>query len=87
MRLLYSVAGASKAHGKSVSVCGEMASDPALALLLVGLGIHTLSLQTSALPKVRASIQKQSFSRLERLAREALEMTQASQVLELLQKM
>ena len=87
LRLLYSVAGASKAHGKSVSVCGEMASDPALALLLVGLGIHTLSLQTSALPKVRASIQKQSFSRLERLAREALEMTQASQVLELLQKM
>ena len=87
LRLIHAVAGATKAHGKSVSVCGEMASDPSLALLLVGLGIRTLSIQASALPRVRASIQKQSFARIETLAREALEMDRAEQVRDLLQKM
>jgi len=87
LRLIHAVAGATKAHGKSVSVCGEMASDPALALLLVGLGVRTLSLQTSALQTVRASIQKHSHARIEGLAREALEMTRAEQVMELLRKM
>jgi phosphoenolpyruvate-protein phosphotransferase (PTS system enzyme I) len=87
LRLIHGVADAAKAHGKPVSVCGEMASDPSMALLLVGLGIRTLSLQASALHPVRASIQKQTLPALEKLAREALEMDQAEQVLDLLKKL
>lgn len=87
LRLIHAVAGAAKAHGKSVSVCGEMAADPALALLLVGLGVRTLSMQASALRPVRASIQKQSFAALEELARGALEMSSADQVSGLLKKL
>ena len=87
LRMIHAVASATKAHGKSVSVCGEMASDPSLALLLVGLGVRTLSLQAAALPLVRASIQKQTFPALEELARKALEMERAGQVMGLLKKM
>ena len=87
LRLIHGVAGAGKAHGKSVSICGEMASDPSMALLLIGLGVRTLSLHASALRPVRASIQKQSFTALEQLAREALEMSRAEQVMALLKKM
>lgn len=87
LRLIHAVAGAARAHGKSLSICGEMASDPAMGLLLVGLGVRALSLQTSALRLVRASIQKHSSRALEKLAREALEMNRAEQVLDLLKKL
>jgi phosphoenolpyruvate-protein kinase (PTS system EI component) len=87
LRLLHAVANSGKAHGKSVSVCGEMASDPTMALLLIGLGIRTLSLQANALPQVRGSIQKQSLASLEQLAREAMELDRAEEVLALLKKL
>ena len=37
-------AAAGKALGKPVGVCGEAASDPLLALVLVGLGVTSLSM-------------------------------------------
>jgi phosphotransferase system enzyme I (PtsI) len=84
LRLLHAVTCAGKAHGKAVSVCGEMASDPALALLLVGLGLRSLSLQANALPQVRDSIQKHSLAALEKLTRAALECDRAEEVMALL---
>jgi phosphotransferase system, enzyme I, PtsP len=41
------------AVGKTVSVCGELAGDPAGALLFLGMGIDSLSLATSALPRIK----------------------------------
>ncbi len=37
-----------------MGVCGEAASDPMLALVLVGLGITSLSMAPACLPDVRA---------------------------------
>jgi phosphotransferase system enzyme I (PtsI) len=42
--------------GVPTGVCGEAASDPALACVLVGLGVHTLSMSAGALPGVRAAL-------------------------------
>jgi phosphotransferase system enzyme I (PtsI) len=39
-----------------VGVCGEAASDPAWALLAVGLGVTELSMQAVAVPEVRAAL-------------------------------
>jgi len=39
--------------GKPVSVCGEMAGDPASALLLLGMGIDSLSMSASSLNRVK----------------------------------
>ncbi len=39
--------------GLPVSVCGEMASDPDAVVLLVGMGIRTLSMSAAQLPKVK----------------------------------
>jgi len=39
--------------GKPVSVCGEMAGDPAAALLLVGMGIDSLSMSASSLNRIK----------------------------------
>jgi phosphotransferase system enzyme I (PtsI) len=44
------------ANGIPTGVCGEAASDPALACVLVGLGVNTLSMSAGALPGVRAAL-------------------------------
>jgi phosphotransferase system enzyme I (PtsP) len=47
--------------GKPVSVCGEMAGDPAAVLALLGLGVNSLSMSASNLPRVKWVIR--SFTR------------------------
>ncbi|MFE3661185.1 phosphoenolpyruvate--protein phosphotransferase [Streptomyces sp. NPDC059165] len=47
-------AHAGSASGRPVGVCGEAASDPELALVLVGLGVRSLSMAPACLPEVRA---------------------------------
>jgi len=51
-------------QSKEVTVCGEMASNPALALLLIGLGVRNLSMQPSSISAVRKVIQHASISHL-----------------------
>src|SRR5437660_2857085 len=52
LRLLKLVANAARAAGKPASVCGEMASEPLSAFLLLGLGYETLSVAPPALPLI-----------------------------------
>ncbi|WP_265520693.1 phosphoenolpyruvate--protein phosphotransferase [Oerskovia flava] len=42
--------------GKPVGVCGESASDPAMAVVLAGLGITSLSMSPAAVPAVRYAL-------------------------------
>jgi phosphotransferase system enzyme I (PtsP) len=42
--------------GKPLSVCGEMAGDPASAILLVGMGIDALSMASPSLPRVKRAL-------------------------------
>ena len=42
--------------GKHIGVCGEAAADPLLALVLVGLGINSLSMAPTRVPAVRAAL-------------------------------
>ncbi|MGW6725952.1 phosphoenolpyruvate--protein phosphotransferase [Nocardia sp. NPDC055029] len=54
--LIAMVGAAGAAAGKPVGVCGEAASDPTLAPVLVGLGVTSLSMSMPALPAVRAAL-------------------------------
>jgi phosphotransferase system enzyme I (PtsI) len=53
VRQLQRVLEVGKAAGLPVSVCGEMASEPLSAVLLLGLGYDTLSVSPPALPLVK----------------------------------
>jgi phosphotransferase system enzyme I (PtsI) len=44
------------AAGCRVGVCGEAAADPALACVLVGLGVDTLSMGAASIPRVRSAL-------------------------------
>jgi phosphotransferase system enzyme I (PtsI) len=54
--LVAAAATAGREHGKPCGVCGEAASDPLLALVLVGLGVTSLSMAPISLPEVRTSL-------------------------------
>ncbi|WAC65224.1 phosphoenolpyruvate--protein phosphotransferase [Agrococcus sp. SL85] len=56
LRLVKLLGEAGAASGKPVGVCGEAAADPALAVVLVGLGVTSLSMSPSALADVRAEL-------------------------------
>lgn len=61
-----------------LSVCGEMAGDAAAALALVGLGIRSLSMVSSSLPRVRRAIRATTLVDLEAAARAAMDDPSAS---------
>jgi phosphotransferase system enzyme I (PtsP) len=60
--------------GKPVSVCGEMAGDPAAVLALLGLGVDSLSMSVSSLPRVKWVIRSFSQEEARGLVAQALEM-------------
>jgi phosphotransferase system enzyme I (PtsI) len=56
LRLVAITAGAGKQAGKPVGVCGEAAADPLLAIVLVGMGITSLSMALAAVRPVGARL-------------------------------
>ena len=70
--LIRMTAEAGLAAGKSVGVCGEAAASPALAPVLVGLGITSLSMSASAVADVRDALAGVTLAECRELAAEAL---------------
>ncbi len=77
-----SIEGA-KEGGIPVAVCGQMAADPALAVLLVGLGVNELSMVESAVPLVRRAIRSVSMYEAVQAAEAALQCARAADVEEI----
>lgn len=71
-------------EGVVVGLCGEMAADPDIARLLVGLGVRELSSTAAAVPAVKAALRETSLEELRDLAAGALAARDAGAVRELL---
>ena len=84
LELIRQVAEAGGEAGKPVAVCGEMAADPAAAVLLVGLGIGELSMSAPAIPAVKQAIRRLDASEARQLALRALALESPAQVRALL---
>ncbi len=72
LRLVAEVGRAGAEAGKSVGICGEAAADPALAVVLVGLGATSLSMTPAALADVRAELLTVTLAEAEARAAAAL---------------
>ncbi|TNF06344.1 MAG: phosphoenolpyruvate--protein phosphotransferase [Gammaproteobacteria bacterium] len=59
------------AHNLPVSLCGEMASDPVAVVLLMGIGMRTLSMSAAKLPQVKWLIRSLPLSTAEKLTKKA----------------
>jgi phosphotransferase system enzyme I (PtsI) len=64
-----------------VSVCGEMAGDPVLAPLLLGLGVDELSAAPSLVLPLKFLIRRLKLSEARKLAAFALECESAAEIL------
>lgn len=84
LRLIHRVVQVARATEKPLSVCGAMASDPLAALLLVGLGMRSLSMEPAAIPEIKAALLRVTREELELVARQALDLPTAQDVEHLL---
>ncbi|BCW80607.1 MULTISPECIES: phosphoenolpyruvate--protein phosphotransferase [Micrococcaceae] len=66
-------------HDKPVGVCGEAAADPALAVVLTGLGVSTLSMTARSLAAVAAVLKTVTLSEAQELAKLALSAPSATE--------
>jgi phosphotransferase system enzyme I (PtsP) len=72
LRALQQIVEGAKAEKTPVGVCGEMAGDPASAILLLGLGIDNLSMSAANLPRVKWVIRSFTQRKARNLLKEAL---------------
>jgi phosphotransferase system enzyme I (PtsI) len=80
IRLIRDVARAGKKREIEVSCCGEAAGDLEFAMLLIGLGLRTLSTSSSSIPQLKRFVRSVSVQQCERAARQALALDSEVQV-------
>ncbi len=73
-------AGAAACH---VSVCGDAASDPVAAALMVGAGVRSLSVRPNQVAVIKALVRRFSISELRTLATDAIKLDNSAEVREL----
>ncbi len=84
LRLISKVVEAGSAEGIPVSMCGEMAADPLMVPVLLGIGLNQFSMNPQATPVVRALVRQLSYRESVNLARQACKMATARDVEEFL---
>ena len=82
IRMLDMIVKAANKGGVELSICGEMAGDPILVPLLIGLGIESLSMSPGLLPHAKFVAQSMDLSEARELAEMALSETDAMKILE-----
>ncbi len=85
LHLIARAAEGAKAHGRWLGVCGGIASDPAAAPILIGLGVTELSATPAAIPALKARVRTLDLPACRALAARALSMSTAGDVRKLLE--
>lgn len=84
IRLIKMIVSEANHQGIPVTVCGEVASDPRFTPLLLGLGVTELSVALRSMPVVKNAIRNQSIVAASQLAEEALTLSTAKEIEDLL---
>src|SRR4029453_3833545 len=80
VRMLRLAARAGRRRGIPVSVCGEMAADPIVLTLLVGLGLTEFSMAPTAVPLAKQALRGLRAAEATRMAARTLRAHTASEV-------
>ncbi|HEX5182245.1 MAG TPA: phosphoenolpyruvate--protein phosphotransferase [Allosphingosinicella sp.] len=86
LHLIRHAAEGARKHGRWLGVCGGIASDPAAAPILIGLGATELSAAPAAIPALKAAVRALSADACVALAERALACGSAADVRALLEK-
>jgi len=80
LRLLKHVITSAVRHGKDVALCGEMAADPLHAMILLGLGLRTFSMNPIFIPRVKKALRAVEVRTVRRVVQQALNLRSAQEV-------
>jgi phosphocarrier protein FPr/phosphocarrier protein len=80
LRLIAMTTEAGAKHGRLVAVCGGLASDPAAAPVLIGLGVRELSVVPTLTPQIKSLVRTRTLEEYRALARQALALESAEAV-------
>lgn len=71
LHLIKNVIRAARHAGIETSLCGEIAGDPEFTMLLIGMGLRTLSMVPAQIPLVKRAVRLVDMEHCERVARKA----------------
>lgn len=74
LKALLQVVEGAHAEGKQVSICGEMAADPASVILLLAMDFDALSMNSTSLPRIKWVIRKFTLQQARKILNEVLTM-------------
>jgi phosphoenolpyruvate-protein phosphotransferase (PTS system enzyme I) len=80
IRLIGPVVAAAKANNIPVTVCGEMAGEPMIAAVLLGLGIRELSMSAVSIPEVKDALRQMTAEGTQKLVERVLGVATAAEV-------
>ncbi len=81
LRLIKNTVDVGHEHGIWTGICGEMAGQPLLVPLLIGLGLDEFSMSASLVPVVKDVVRKLRFSQAEALADEVMAMDSSQAIM------
>lgn len=84
IRLIKMIVSEANHQGIPVAICGEVAADPRFTPLLLGLGVHELSVASRYIPIVKNAIRSTSIVAASKLAERALTLSSATEIEHLL---
>lgn len=80
IRLVKMAVDSAKAGGKPISLCGQMSGAPLYTMLLLGLGLRTLSVTPAAAPEVKRVCRSTTIEHCEAVAKRVLSLESARDV-------
>lgn len=85
LRLIGNVIEQGHKHGIHVGLCGEMASDPLVTLLLLGMGLEDLSMSAASIPAIKNVIISHSITEAKEIYKNVMEMDHSEQIMRYLE--
>ncbi len=86
LRLIKGVIEAGHRQGIWVGICGEMAAEPTLATILLGMGLDEFSMSAVALPEIKKIIRSVTLKEAKKLVKQVLTLSTAEEVEECARK-
>ena len=80
LRLIKNIIDAAHNAGIWVGICGEMAGEPNLVLLLLGLGLDEFSVPPSVIPEVKYIIRSVTLKQAQDITRQALKLSTGREI-------
>ncbi len=80
LRLIRSVIQAARRAEKDVAVCGEMAADPLSAIVLLGFGLRTFSMNPIFIPRIKKALRSVECRTAEKIVEETLKLRSAQEI-------